>query len=84
MLQSKLKKLVELIQQSQLEDQEIVEDLEFLDKKLETMVLDVSSFDEYTLELTSNRLSWTPAHKSDKFWRENAQKLNENNFFLIR
>jgi V-type H+-transporting ATPase subunit H len=84
MLQSKVKKLIELMQQSQSEDPEIVDDVEFLDKKLETLVMDVSSFDEYTLEVTSNRLSWSPAHKSDKFWRENAQKLNENNFFLVK
>lgn len=84
MLQSKVKKLLEVMQQSQSEDPEIKEDIEFLDSKLETLVMDVSSFDEYTLEITSNRLSWSPAHKSDKFWRENAQKLNENNFFLIK
>ena len=84
MLQSKVKKLIELMQQSQSEDPEIIEDVEFLDRKLETLVMDVSSFDEYTLEITSNRLNWSPAHKSDKFWRENAQKLNENNFFLIK
>jgi V-type H+-transporting ATPase subunit H len=84
MLQSKVKKLVELMQQSQIEDPEIVEDIEFLDKKMETLVMDVSTFDEYTLEITSNRLTWSPAHKSDKFWRENAQRLNENNFYLVR
>lgn len=84
MLQSKVKKLLEIMQQVQTDDPEIVEDVEFLDKKLETLVMDVSSFDEYTLEITSGRLSWSPPHKSDKFWRENAQKLNENNFFLIR
>lgn len=84
MLQSKVKKLLEIMQQAQTDDPEINEDVEFLDKKLESLVMDVSSFDEYTLEITSHRLSWSPAHKSDKFWRENAQKLNENNFFLIR
>lgn len=84
MLQSKVKKLVELMQQSQIEDPDIAEDVEYLNKKLETLVMDVSTFDEYTLEITSNRLSWSPAHKSDKFWRENAQRLNDNNFYLIR
>lgn len=84
MLQSKVKKLIDIMQQVTTDDPEIVEDCEFLDKKLETLVMDVSSFDEYTLEITSNRLNWSPAHKSDKFWRENAQKLNENNFFLIK
>lgn len=84
MLQSRVKKLLELMSQMQTDDPEIIEDVEFLDKRLETLVMDVSSFDEYTLEVTSQRLSWSPAHKSDKFWRENAGKLNENNFFLIR
>jgi V-type H+-transporting ATPase subunit H len=84
MLQSKVKKLVELMKQSQIEDPDIVEDIDFLEKKLESLMIDVSSFDEYTLEITTNRLSWSPVHKSDKFWRENAQRLNENNFFLIR
>lgn len=84
MLQSKVKKLLELMQQVQTDDPEIVDDVEFLDKKLETLVMDVSSFDEYTLEISSGRLSWSPPHKSDKFWRENAQKLNENNFFLVK
>lgn len=84
MLQSRVKKLLELMSQVQHDDPEIVEDVEFLDKKLESLVMDVSSFDEYTLEVTSQRLTWSPAHKSDKFWRENAQKLNENNFFLVR
>ncbi len=46
MLQSKVKKLIELMQQSQSEDPEIVEDVEFLDKKLETLVMDGRSFDE--------------------------------------
>jgi V-type H+-transporting ATPase subunit H len=84
MLQSKVKKIVELMHQSQIEDPDIVEDVDYINKKLETLVMDVSTFDEYTLEITSNRLSWSPAHKSDKFWRENAQRLNENNFYLVR
>ena len=84
MLQSKVKKIVELMSQSQIEDPDISEDVDYINKKLDSMVMDVSTFDEYTLEITTNRLSWSPAHKSDKFWRENAQRLNENNFFLVR
>ena len=84
MLQSKVKKLVELMHHSQIEDPDIVEDIDYLEKKLETLVMDVSTFDEYMLEITSTRLTWSPAHKTDKFWRENAPRLNENNFFLVR
>ena len=35
------------------------------------------TWDEYTSELTSGHLSWTPVHESDMFWHENAAKLNE-------
>lgn len=84
MLQCKVKKLIDLLLQSNIEDPDLSDDLGFLNSKLETLVMDVTSFDEYTLELTSNRLNWSPCHKSDKFWRENAQRLNENNFYLVK
>ena len=42
------------------------------------------SFDEYAVEIRSGRLSWTPVHSSEKFWLENAAKLNETNFELLR
>lgn len=30
------------------------------------------------------RLDWSPVHKSDKFWKENAVRLNEKNYFLLK
>lgn len=27
-----------------------------------------SSFDEYSAEVKSGRLEWSPVHRSDKFW----------------
>ena len=44
----------------------------------------LSSFDEYCTEVRSLRLQWSPVHKSEKFWRENAQRFNEKNFELIK
>ena len=38
-----------------------------------------STYDEYSSELQSGHLSWTPVHESDMFWKENATKLNDNN-----
>jgi len=35
------------------------------------------------LKVKSGRLEWSPVHKS-KFWRENAQRLNEKNYELLR
>jgi len=84
LLQFKLKKILELMNQAQISDPEIIDDVEFLSKKLDLLVNDVSSFDEYAAEVASSRLNWSPVHRSDKFWRENAPRLNENNFFLIK
>lgn len=35
------------------------------------------TWDEYSSELASGHLSWTPVHESDMFWKENAVKLND-------
>jgi len=32
----------------------------------------------------SGRLEWSPVHKSEKFWHENAARLNEKNFELLK
>ena len=41
--------------------------------------LEHRTYDEYTSELTSGHLSWTPVHESELFWKENATKLNDKN-----
>lgn len=43
-----------------------------------------SSFDEYATEVKSGRLEWSPVHRSAQFWRENAGRLNEKNYELLR
>ncbi len=47
-------------------------------------VLSLRTFDEYHSELLSGHLSWTPVHESDLFWKENATKLNDNNYELLK
>lgn len=36
------------------------------------------TYDEYTSELSSGHLSWTPVHESEDFWKENAARLSDN------
>jgi V-type H+-transporting ATPase subunit H len=43
-----------------------------------------SSYDEYVTEIRSGRLEWSPVHRSEKFWRENADRLNEKNYELLK
>ena len=49
-----------------------------------TLFQDLSSFDEYATEIKSGRLEWSPVHKSERFWRENAPRLIEKNYELLK
>ncbi|XP_066140273.1 V-type proton ATPase subunit H isoform X1 [Euwallacea fornicatus] len=83
MVQSKVLKQLQILEQRKFDDEDISADIEFLSEKLHSSVQDLSSFDEYATEVKSGRLEWSPVHKS-KFWRENAQRLNEKNYELLR
>lgn len=84
MVQCKVMKQLQILEQRRFDDEDISADLEFLIEKLQNSVHDLSSFDEYSTEVKSARLEWSPVHKSAKFWRENAQRLNEKNYELLR
>ncbi|KAL8182143.1 UNVERIFIED_CONTAM: V-type proton ATPase subunit H [Gekko kuhli] len=73
MIQCKVLKQLENLEQQKYDDEDISEDIKFLLEKLGESVQDLSSFDEYSSELKSGRLEWSPVHKSEKFWRENAR-----------
>lgn len=60
-------------------DEDIVEDLEYLRDELKTRLDGLTTFDEYTSELESGHLAWTPAHESDDFWRTEALRILEEN-----
>jgi len=84
MVQCKVMKQLELLEQRKFEDEDIQEDIQFLMEKLNLSVQDLSSYDEYVTEVRSGRLEWSPVHRSEKFWRENAHKLNDKNYELLR
>lgn len=84
MIACRLVKPLELLHGKKFDDEDITDNIQFIKDKLEGNLEDVTSFDEYAVEIRSGRLSWTPVHQSEKFWVENAAKLNENNFELLR
>jgi len=65
-------------------DEDIVEDVQYLRDELAANFESLTTYDEYTSELTSGHLSWTPVHESDDFWKENATKLNEKDFAQLK
>jgi len=84
MIHCKLLPLITVMNNKNWDDEDIKEDVEFLLEKLNDGVQDLSTFDEYVAEVKSGRLEWSPVHKSDKFWRENAIRLTDNNYELLR
>merc|ERR1719461_1382791 len=84
MVQCKVMKQLEFLEQKKFEDEDIQSDIEFLKEKMEMSLQDLSSFDEYVSEVRSGRLEWSPVHRSEKFWRENAHRLNDANYELLR
>ncbi|KAH7927742.1 ATPase V1 complex subunit H [Leucogyrophana mollusca] len=65
-------------------DEDILEDIQFVRDELESNFESLTTYDEYTSELASGHLSWTPVHESDDFWRENATKLNDKDFEQLK
>ncbi|XP_071804239.1 V-type proton ATPase subunit H-like isoform X2 [Asterias amurensis] len=84
MIQCKVLKQLEVLLGQKIEDPDITEDIEFLTENLQKSMVDLSSFDEYSSEVKSGRLEWSPVHKSEKFWRENAMRLNEKSYELLK
>merc|ERR1712109_110831 len=82
--ESQVMKQLEFLEQRKFEDEDIQSDIEFLKEKMEISLQDLSSYDEYVTEVRSGRLEWSPVHRSEKFWRENAHKLNDANYELLK
>jgi len=64
-------------------DDDIVDDLKTLSEALAKNMVVLSSFDMYKKEIMSGLLTWSPVHKSEKFWRESATRFEENDYQLL-
>ncbi|XP_073961844.1 V-type proton ATPase subunit VhaSFD isoform X3 [Choristoneura fumiferana] len=84
MVQCKVLKQLTILEQKRSDDEDIMNDVDYLNERLQASVQDLSSFDQYATEVKSGRLEWSPVHKSAKFWRENAARLNERGQELLR
>ncbi|KAL5234808.1 hypothetical protein ACI65C_002218 [Semiaphis heraclei] len=84
MVRCKVLKQLSIFEQRKFNDEDIVEDIQFLNEHLQASVQDFSSFDGYETEVKSGQLEWSPVHRSVQFWQENAPRLNEKNHELLR
>lgn len=84
MVHGKVLKNLKLLGDRKFDDPDIKDDIEFLEEQLLASVQDLSSLEEYVAELKSGRLEWSPVHKSEIFWRENAEKFNDRKYELLK
>ncbi|RYP64682.1 hypothetical protein DL770_009149 [Monosporascus sp. CRB-9-2] len=60
-----------------LTDPDLLEDLERLKEMLEEYTKTKTTFDEYVAEVQSGHLRWSPPHRHQTFWVENARRILE-------
>ncbi|KAJ1915405.1 H(+)-transporting V1 sector ATPase subunit H [Mycoemilia scoparia] len=67
-----------------LKDDDLKTDIGELVEYIKEKQAHMSTWDFYANEIESGRLNWTPAHRDEAFWKLHAEKLDENNFRIIR
>jgi len=66
-------------------DEDIPADLQVMLDVLNKKVAEMSSFDMYKNECLSKKLDWSsPAHKSERFWRENISRFEDDDYLVLR
>lgn len=58
-----------------LTDPDLQDDLQRLRDMLEEHTKTKTTFDEYVAEVRSGHLRWSPPHRSQAFWSENARRI---------
>jgi len=76
-------RIIDGLSQKKWGDEDIVNDITALQESLNENLLRMSSFDMYKKEVMSGNLDWTPVHRSEKFWRENIFRFEENSFEVL-
>ncbi|EDV23506.1 uncharacterized protein TRIADDRAFT_36227 [Trichoplax adhaerens] len=84
MIHSKVISMLIVLENKNWADSDIKDDIDFIHEKLSMNLNFLSTFDEYAGEVKSGHLEWSPVHRSERFWRENASMLNENNYEILK
>jgi V-type H+-transporting ATPase subunit H len=82
---ARLPALLSNLQSRQFADPDLREDMDKLRELVDEYTRTKTTFDEYVGEVNSGHLRWSPPHKSEVFWAENARKiLDYENGELVR
>jgi len=77
-------RLLENMKQRTWNDEDINSDMETLLEKVSINVETKSNFDDYSKEILSGELEWTPMHRSIVFWDKNVHKFLERDMVVLK
>lgn len=83
MIQSGFMRVLDNIRLRNWKDQEMEGNLESLNESLQQVLHEMSSWERYKSEILSGNLEWSPVHRSEKFWKENVNRFEENDFEVL-
>jgi len=82
---ARLPAILTTVKSRHLSDADLLEDLDKLIDMLDEYTKTQTTFDEYAAEVRNGHLRWSPPHRNQIFWAENARRiLNENKGELAR
>lgn len=76
-LPAKLPAVLANLKTRHLTDPDLLEDLDSITTLMKDYTSSQTTFSEYSAEVHSGHLRWSPPHKNADFWRENARQIIE-------
>ncbi|KAJ1961703.1 H(+)-transporting V1 sector ATPase subunit H [Dipsacomyces acuminosporus] len=65
-------------------DEDLKEGIKQVLETLNTHTGVMTTWDEYLNEVKSGKLEWSPAHKSEQFWKLHVKKMDESDHKVVR
>lgn len=84
MIGARVVDFLDSLSDGRLTDEESLSDVALLREELCRAIQNLNSFDEYSSEIISGILDWSPPHKSELFWRDNAARLADDDLHILR
>lgn len=76
-------KIIDTLLKGNIKNEELLEQIRNTGTVLENNIKVLSNFDKYQKEINHDVLEWSSVH-TERFWRENAMKFEQNDFQLIK
>ena len=83
LIDGKLLKIIDTLLKGNIKDEALIENIKNTGTVLENNIRILSNFDKYAREINSEHLDWSSVH-TERFWKENAIKFEQNEFQLIK